>query len=339
MLEKFVLGAFLLIPLFIIGCHQTTNSFENTRFLLGTAVTIKAYGAEAKLAVSRGFDKMEELELEFDQYSENGVVFGVNEFFSKESNGTAGFMEISNDLCNVVRLGLKYGSKTDGKYDITIGPLTSYWKNQEHENTLPIQKEINELKKLINYEKVQLNIEKNLLRIEAGMELDFGGVAKGYIVEQVMLYMEKYNTKGIIINAGGNVLTSGENGVGSWEIAVVDPSKIDELLGLISFKEKGAVVSSGNYQQYYLIKENKYGHILNIETGWPATGVLGATVFGENSAEADILATSAVLLGVEGGLALIENSGYEGIIVDQSGELYKTKDMNKYFKPSNFKVK
>lgn len=326
-----LLVVLVLIFYSIVGCSYISADFEDTRFLLGTVVSIKAFGEEAKMAVLDGFRKMEELELQFDQYSQNGAVTKLNNYFGKQSNTELKPVKISKDLCNATKLGLDYSAKTNGKYDITIRPLTEYWERKEREGVLPLQEEINKIKNLIAHEKVELDIEQSTIKIEQGMGLDLGSVAKGYIIDQAMHKMKEYNITGVIINAGGNILTMGENVEGKWSIGLINPQEIDSLVGHLSFKGDKAVASSGNYQQYYLINDQRYGHILNIETGWPATGIAGVTVIGPYSAEADILSTGAFIVGVEAGLDLIEDAGYEGLIIEHSGELHVTKGFNKYF--------
>lgn len=315
----------------LIGYKETERSFEDTCFLLGTVVTIKAFGPEAEQAVKEGFSKLEEMERIFDQYNSTGLVTELNNNFSDQNSLAPPPMKIPQELFAVIKLGQDYGEKTGGKYDISIGPLTKLWTMKENQNELPSQEELDNVKNRIDYQKIDLNSETSTIKLELGMSLDLGGVAKGYIIDQVMTHMKKSTITGAIINAGGNVLTWGENVEREWKVGITDPQTIDETVGFLRFTGGKAVVTSGNYERFYTINEQKYGHILNIESGWSEKSVLGVTVIGEYSGIADILATSAFVLGVEEGLELIRTEGYEGLIIDQSGVLHATEGFENYF--------
>ena len=313
------------------GCSRSEKHFEDTRLILGTVVTIKAFGPEAKIAVTSGFSKMEELEQVFDQHAENTEITKLNAYSRGIDKKTSGPIKISKDLLEVINIGLKYSDKTKGKYDITIGPLVDLWKTKEKTKILPMQKEIDEIKNFVDYKKLKLNVEQGTIKMEQGMVIDLGSISKGYIVDQAMEEIKGYNINGAIIDAGGGVLTLGANLKGKWKVGIINPQKVDSLLGYLIFDGNRAVVSSGNYQQYYLINEQKYGHILNLDSGWPANEVLSVSVFGTISVMADVLSTAVFVVGVKDGLQLIKEANYEGLIVDRLGELHMTKGFKQYF--------
>lgn len=315
----------------LIDYKDNPNHFEDTRFLLGTVVSIKAFGEEADIAVLNGFAKIEELEKTFDQYSQNSEVSQVNKYFSDQNINEGKPIKISRELCDVIDLGLEYSEKTNGKYDITIGPLIKLWETKEKENSLPLQSEIDEVKKLIDYKKVQLNKEQETIYMEKGTLLDLGSIAKGYIAEQTISTMKKNHISGAIINAGGNIVTLGNNFEGAWKIGVTNPKNTDNIIGSFTYKGDKTVVSSGNYLQYYLINDKKYGHIFNLDTGWPYDEILGVSVIGDNSAVADVLSTAAYVVGIKEGLNLIKSAGFEGLIIDKTEILYKTDELKKYY--------
>ncbi len=338
MIHKTILRKPIIILIIIIiiffnltGCKDNTNHFEDTKFILGTVVSIKAFGEDAEIAVIKGFEKMEELEKTFDQYNQNSEISQVNKYFSDQNTNEKNPYKISKELCDVINLGLEYGDKTNGRYDITIGPLKKLWETKEKENALPLQNEIGEVKKLIDYKKVQLNVEQYTLYIEKGMLLDLGSIAKGYITEQAISTMKKNKINGAIINAGGNIVTIGNNIEDTWKIGITNPIELDSIIGYFSYKGEKAVVSSGNYLQYYLINDEKYGHILDLDTGWPYNEVIGISIIGNDSAVADVLSTAAYVAGIKEGLDLIKNADFEGLIIDNTEILHKTENLNNYF--------
>lgn len=319
----------LLLLLFLIITHVSCNgpgaaeSYEATRFLLDTMVTVKAYGSEAKPAVEAAYAKMESLSSVFDRYNSSGPVGKINSLA-----GTS--VQVPRELMDVLLQAAAYSQKTKGRFDVTVGPLTDLWRSKESQGTLPSQAELKQAVGLVDYRKLELDLAQYTVKLSPGMSLDLGGVAKGYIVDQAMQALVQYQVTGAVINAGGNVLTWGNHPRGEWHVGITDPQAPSQLLNTIKFKGAKAVVSAGNYERYYSIDGKTYGHILDTKTGWPADKVAGVTVVGESSLEADLLATAAFVEGVNQGLALIENVGYEGLIVDKSGKVHSTSGLKKY---------
>lgn len=339
--KKFIQGfLFIFLCALLSGCQwgyrdskqDQASDYQDSRVMLNTVIRIQAYGPQAEQAVNAAFTEIERLEPMLDQYSETGSISKINRHFSPEEPTSSEAVEIPGELAGLIQTSLDYCQLTNGAFDISIGPLTQLWKLKESKNLRPTQQELDQARILVDYRKIQLDQDAGTLKMDRGMALDLGAAAKGYMVDQAMEEIKKYPVTGAIINAGGNILTWGDNPSGEWEVGITDPQNPNQLLTTLRFPGSKAIVSAGNYERAYKIDGRQFGHILNIDTGWPADVVQGTAVIGSHSLLADITSTSAYLLGVGEGLILIKKAGYEGLIVDQAGRIHSTPGMKAYSK-------
>ncbi|MBE6005639.1 MAG: FAD:protein FMN transferase [Sarcina sp.] len=160
-----------------------------------------------------------------------------------------------------------------------------------------------------------------------GMEIDLGGIAKGYTGDRVGEIFEKYGIESGIISLGGNVQTFGAKEDGrSWRVAIQNPASDVEYLGVLDVEDK-AVVTSGGYERYFEEKGVRYHHIIDPRTGYPAdSGLLSATIICDEGILADGLSTSLFIMGREEAEKFWRESGldFEFILEDEKGVLYVT---------------
>lgn len=225
------------------------------------------------------------------------------------SAGTAA--EVSSETLELISLALHYCELSDGKFDITIAPLSDLWNftdNKEH--VVPDAAAIEEARSHVDYRKVLVDENASTVTLQdPGAKIDLGGIAKGYIADQLKAYLESEGVEHALINLGGNVLTLGAALDGSpFRIGIQKP--FDEQNAYIDIVEAEdcSVVSSGVYQRYFKKDGSLYHHILNPETGYPYEGsLLQATVISCSSTDGDALSTCCFALGLEEGSALIES--------------------------------
>lgn len=326
--------------MFLSGCqladkvkpNDESCTFQDTRLMLNTVIHIQAYGLQAEQAVLAAFAEIQDLEPTFDQYSDTSFISKINYHFSQDKAISTQEFKITNELAELIQLSNHYSELTNGAFDISIGPLTNLWQVKEVQDVLPSQKELEQAGKSVDYKKIKLDHDKMTLKMEKGMALDLGALAKGYLVDQAMKQLTQYQVDGAIINAGGNIMTWGDNPQGPWEIGIADPLNPDQLLTTLIFHGSKSVVSAGNHERGYKIGGQHYGHIIDVATGFPGNKVLGTTIIGNHSLDADILSTATYLLGVEQGLKLMQEAGHEGLIIDQTGKIHESTGLELYCK-------
>ena len=296
----------LLLLLLLCGCSQDENKALNseTRFLLDTACTVSADCDDETL--SGAFAVCEELERLLSRTVKGSDVYRLNE--------TDGFVSVSDDTLRLLEKSVYYGNLTDGKFDITVCPVSELWdfKNQ----IVPSRSEIAEALKNVDYvDYHSIEIKENTANLN-GKKIDLGGIAKGYIADKVISYFEGKGVKKALVNLGGNIGTKGKFNIG------IRKPFTEEILLNMPLENKSAV-TSGIYERYIEKDGEIYHHVLDPATGYGVKNELSSvTVIGENSADCDALSTACLLLGTEKGKAIIENTaGTEAVFISRNGDI------------------
>ncbi len=200
-------------------------------------------------------------------------------------------------------------SQLNGCFNFTIGPLVKRWKIGFQGNSVPPVTELQSLLTLTDPSDVQLDEQAGSVFLrKAGMEIDLGAIAKGYIADVVRDFLRQRGVERALINLGGNVQTLGapEDAGPGWAIGLQQPfGGPDALLGVIHVNGK-SVVTSGVYERFFELNGRRYHHILDPTTGFPLDNELhSVTIICDNSIDGDIYTTLLYGMGVRQGLACL----------------------------------
>lgn len=268
---------------------------------------------------------------------ENSEVIQIN------SKSGIDFVKVSDETFYVIERGKHFSEISNGRFDISIGPIVKLWNIGTEEARVPSKEEIEEKKKLVNYKNVLLNEEeKSVMLKEKGMLLDLGGIAKGYAADVITDILKDSRVKHAIINLGGNVFAFGAKTSGEpWKIGIQNPqSERGEYIGIVNIVDK-TVVTSGIYERYFEENGKRYHHILDPEAGYPIeNNLMGVSIIADKSIDADSLSTSVFALGIKEGMELIEDiEDVEAIFITRDFEVYATSGLKDNFKLTdpNFK--
>ncbi|QVK17851.1 FAD:protein FMN transferase [Mycoplasmatota bacterium] len=265
-------------------------------------------------------------------------------YLLNQSAGSGEAFKCSDDLYEVIKIGMDFANTTNGKFDPTIGPLVDLWDihSVEESHPAPTDTQIKSLLPLTNYQSVQMNDEeKTVLLPKEGMIIDLGAIAKGFAADKLVEYFEAQGIKHAIINLGGNIYVLGSrfekrtDGTENWSIGIRDPKQdISSPLGRV-FLTDSTVVTSGVYERYIIDPNTQkmYHHILDPDTGYPAeNNISSVTILTKSSTTADALSTSIFTLGVEEGLKFIENyEGVEAVFIDSNMKVYKSSGVDSIY--------
>ncbi|WP_342755257.1 FAD:protein FMN transferase [Pantoea sp. MBD-2R] len=217
-------------------------------------------------------------------------------------------------------------SQLNGCFNFTIGPIVKRWKIGFQGNSVPPAAELQRLLTLTDPADVQLDEQAQTVFLrKAGMEIDLGAIAKGYIADVVRDFLRQQGVTRALINLGGNVQTLGapdEAGQG-WAIGLQQPfAGPDALIGVIHVSSK-SVVTSGVYERYFELNGRRYHHILDPATGYPLDNeLLSVTVICDHSIDGDIFTTLLYGMGVRQGLAYLgQNPQIEAIFVTKDRQV------------------
>lgn len=280
------------------------SPIKETGFVIGTVVNISVYDEGHEDTVEGAFDLIADWEQILSDEIDSSETSKINQMAGIEP------VKVSAPVFHLVEESIRYGDLSDGGFDITTGPLTNLWRIGYDDARKPSQAEIDATLSVVDHEQVELDKENQtvFLPIE-GMEIDLGAIAKGFIADEVVKYFDEQGVTTAIIDLGGNVYVKGNRPSGeAWTVGVQNPYLgRGQLLGRIRASDL-SVVTSGIYERYLEVDGETYHHILDPDTGYPFENeIAGVTIVSETSLAGDALSTAVFSLGLEDGLALIED--------------------------------
>lgn len=213
---------------------------------------------------------------------------------------------------------------TEGAFSITIAPVTALWSfTGTMTNTVPTDETRLAALPLVDDQKIVLG-EGNTVTLPAGMQIDLGGIAKGYIADKVAELIRS-KASGGIISLGGNVYTVGKKPDGSpYSVGITDPQLSSQTKGII-YLDDATVVTSGTYERGFNFGGVRYHHILDPKTGWPSqSDLISASFVMDSSMTADALATACIVLGSEKALALAKEQSLDAMLIKADGTVLFT---------------
>ena len=221
---------------------------------------------------------------------------------------------VSKETFTVLERARYFSELTDGAFDVTIGPLVDLWRSAGDANRPPTEAEIVLARSRVGYEKLLLDRQALTVRFATdGMKLDLGGIAKGYAIDRSVELMSQGGAVGGMIDIGGDVRCFGTppKGRKAWVVGLQNPSvapddmATDKLLMALNVTD-GAVTTSGDYRRFTEVAGERQSHIMDTESGRGASKLVSVTIIAPDALSADALATAVSVLGLEKGLALIE---------------------------------
>ena len=331
----FRLSGVLLFLLCIAMLTACQNSDENKKvskdiFAMDTYMTVTAYGKNAENGVNKAVDEINRLETVLSAEKQESDIYKLNE----TGSGT-----LSTDTKNIVSKALEINKTTNGAFDISIYPLMVKWGFTTQKYNVPSKNEISKLLKDVDSSKIIFDEKSGNIKLKENMKIDLGGIAKGYTSNRVMQIFKECGVKSGLVSLGGNVQALGTKTDGTaWQIAIENPDKSSDYIGVVSVKDK-AVITSGGYERYFEKNGKTYHHILDPGTGYPAeSGVKSVTIVSDDGTLADALSTSLFVMGKEKALDYWREhkNEFDTVLVEDNGDITITGGLEKIFK-SNFK--
>lgn len=308
---------FFLFTILLLGCSRQNDPISKTGFYFDTVITVTLYDSSAASQLEECFSLADKYEDLLSATVENSDIWNIN-----HSNGMAA--KVSDETVSLLKKAISYSELSNGAFDITIGKLSSLWNFKNNDGTIPSQDDIDTALKTVGYQSIQ--IDGNFVTLtNPDTQIDLGGIAKGYIADQMKAYLNQQNITNGIINLGGNILTVGPKASGdSYRIGIQKPFAKDGTSIASVQIMNDSLVSSGVYERYFEKDGVRYHHILNPATGYPyKNGLFGVTIITKSSVDADALSTTCFALGLEKGMELIENTkDTEAIFITEDEKLH-----------------
>ena len=286
----------LCLPLLLCGCAQ--RSAEREFFAMDTVMQLRAYGPEAEAALAQAEAEIYRLEGELSCRDEHAALSRLNE----AGGGTAG-----EETAALLQTALTLCEKTGGAYDPSLGALSQVWGFSTGVYRVPEPDVLAAAMQCSGAKHVKL--DGCAVTLENGVQLDLGGIAKGYTAGRVRAMLRDAGVTSAIVSLGGNVAAVGKKPDGSaWTVGLQNPDEPEAYFGTVSI-EDACVVTSGAYQRYFEENGVRYHHILDPVTGCPAeSGLKSVSVVAKDDTLADALSTALFVMGLDGG-AVVGNRG------------------------------
>ena len=320
-----VLPLILGLLVFCSACSAKKNlpKVSEIGFYLDTVIIMTAYTDDSQV--------LKEALSECGRYEKllSGTIEGSDVWRINHANGES--VVVSDDTIAILRCAARISELSGGAFDVTVGPVSTMWDFTSGEAVLPDGEEIARKAKLVDYTKLEL--EGNTVRLPAGMMIDPGGIAKGYIADRVKAWLMDRGVRHAILSFGGNVVAIGTKPDGSdWKVGIQDIDKATGESMLVSRNSGRSTVTSGIYERGFDLDGVRYHHLLSPKTGWPVQNELASvTIFSDSSMEGDALSTAAFVLGTEDGIKLIESlEGIEAVFIARDRTVTATSGAEKY---------
>ena len=291
--------------LVLIKLKKPAQLYHDNRLLMGTFWEVSSSNKEASTIVFREASRIEQL---LSKYIPTSEISQLNR---------TGKLRVSVDTFYIIKKSMEFWRLSDGAFDITVEPLVALWGFNSQEHTVPADEKIKSALALIGSDKIILHEKDNVVEFKLpGMQIDLGGIAKGFALDCVVGKLREKNISSCLINAGGQVYALGENSHKPWKVAIKNPRK-PEITATLKLKNQSAS-TSGDYEQFFFKDGKRYCHIINPKTGYPAeSGIISVTVIAPSSLEADALSTAIFILGKDKGRDLAKQFNHTEIKISE----------------------
>ena len=275
-----------------------TRKFSYSEMKMGSAFNLIIVSADSNKAnhlARKSYELVDSLNHIFSNYDSSSELSKIN--------ASAGLLpyKMSTAMLDLVQKSQYAYIQSKGAYDISIGPLSSLWRNARKAKLFPEASTVLATKKLVGLNQVKINKRLGTIFLpNANMQLDFGGIAKGYIAQWVINFLKANGIQQALVDAGGDIVMSGPplNQQG-WLIGVNLPETTDQLLNKKLQLSNCSVATSGDVYQFIEYKGVKYSHIINPLTGYGVTNLRNVTIVAKTGATADWLATACSILPIQ----------------------------------------
>jgi len=263
-------------------------------------IIVSADSVKANHLARKSFQLVDSLNHIFSNYDSSSELSKIN--------AAAGLLpyKMSPAMLDLVLKAKQAFIQSKGAYDISIGPLSNLWRNARKAKDFPSATTVIATKKLVGLDQVKINKRLGTIFLPtSGMQLDFGGIAKGYIAQWVIDYLKTNGIQEALADAGGDIVMSGAPlNTKGWLIGVNLPETTDDLVHKNLQLYNYAVATSGDVYQYFEKQGVKYSHIINPLTGYGVTHLRNVTIIAKTGATADWLATACSILPIKQAKAL-----------------------------------
>ncbi len=260
---------------------------DETEIGFGSYIRICARGKTKEgtyNAVRKAFGEMHRLDTLWSRFLDKSEVAQLNRLRK---------MRVSEETRNLIDKGKAIGEETAGAFDITVEPLMRLWGFYDRDYRVPESAEVKAMLKRVDYRQVVVSGDSIILG--ENVNVDFGGIAVGCAVDRAVAILESAGLSEGLVDAGGDIRVFGNK---VWRIGVQNP-RGGGIVRVLKLKNQ-AVSTSGDYENFFEVGDQRYCHIIDPKTGYPVSRWVAVTVLAPNAWEADAFSTALFSLGDAG---------------------------------------
>lgn len=289
-----------------------------TKLSMGTFVTMTAIHSsrdEAEQAMGLAFEEIDRLNAMLTRHGQDSPIARLNQ--------SGRLDHAPGEAVALIDRSRGYFQQTGGAFDVTVKPVIDLYQQSFAAGRRPGDSEVQGVLQRVGGNQVQLN-GSSIRFTRDGMAITLDGIAKGYIVDRAAEILTRAGVTNHLINAGGDIRTSGSAARGkAWTVAVQDPEKTSRYPNVITMKN-GAIATSGNYEVYY-DREKVFHHIVDAKSGLSPQLSTSVTVTAPTVLDADALSTSVFVMGPKTGVNYINGLRHcDCFIIDTEQAVYKS---------------
>lgn len=293
--------------------------FEYTEPEMGVPFHLKFYApneAEAERIVRLAYARIEQLN---DIFSDYEPASELNRLCLTPAGQPT---KLSPELFAILAQSQTLSRQTVGAFDITAGPAVRLWRVARRQLRLPDDEALKAALSRVGFEKLKLNTETQTATLAINqMQLDLGGIAKGWAVDEVVHILESNGIRRAFVAASGDIRVTGQPlGREGWRIEVRNVDEFGTLYPRTIHLKHQALSTSGDTVQYIEINGRRWSHIVDPRTALGLTHRLQVIVIAKTSTEADSQATALSVLGLEKGKAFADSKHIRALFLNLKNE-------------------
>jgi FAD:protein FMN transferase len=289
-------SALVVLSLAARGGTPEPAHFEGSRMSMACLYSIEAYGGDAQRlsgAVEQALDEVDRIDRLMSHYKAESPLSQINREAAHHP------VSVDPELFDFIDAAMRYSRDSDGAFDVTVGPLMKVWGFFHGEGRLPAADDLDRARARVGREHVILDRQRRTIRFDRdGVELDLGGIAKGYAVDRAISLLRMQNVTAALVSAGGSTLYA----LGAppthkaWQVTIQDPLDSGKAARAIDLKDR-ALSIAGTSEKFFEAGGIRYSHIMDPRLGKPVQGVLSVAVLTDSGTAGDALDDALFVLG------------------------------------------
>jgi thiamine biosynthesis lipoprotein len=337
--------ALLMLSLGLVSCRSVSKPapapplvrYEYERPEMGVPFRITLYApdqAQAERAVEAAFGRVKELNDIMTDYDADSELSKLS-----HTSGQGRRVAVSPDLWFVLERAQAMSRRSDGAFDVTVGPCVNLWRRARRQHELPDPQRLAQARKAVGYRLVRLYPKTHEVELLApDMRLDLGGIAKGYAADQALRALEAQGVTRALIEGGGDMVVGDPPpGKPAWRILLASLDVSNAPPDRFLLLKNAAISTSSDLYQRLEINGVRYSHIVDPRTGIGLTNHSLVNVVAPRGITADSLTKVVCVLGPEPGLKVVEATrGAAARLMRAPGgklETYESSRFKRYYGP------